>query len=60
MFKQGQQATAEELQRFVAEACAKWWVPDAVVFLESLPKTGTGKFMKTTLRQRFEDHYGGR
>ncbi len=34
-----------------------YWVPDDVVFLEELPKTGTGKFDKKVLRARFKDHY---
>jgi len=42
----------------VAEACAKWWVPDAIVFVESLPKTGTGKVVKAALREQLRHHYG--
>ncbi len=29
----------------------RWWLPDDVVFLEALPKTGTGKFSKVALRK---------
>ncbi|WP_338738695.1 long-chain-fatty-acid--CoA ligase [Haloplanus salilacus] len=31
-----------------------WWVPDRVEFVESVPKTATGKFDKVDLRGRFE------
>ena len=34
-----------------------WWIPDDVVFLEELPKTGTGKFDKKVLRSRYKEHY---
>lgn len=33
---------------------AKWWLPDDVVFLPELPKTGSGKFSKTELRRLLE------
>ncbi|HMO46004.1 MAG TPA: long-chain-fatty-acid--CoA ligase [Rubrivivax sp.] len=45
----------EEMLAFLAERLAKWWVPDDVVFLESLPVGGTGKVQKTELRKQ----YGG-
>jgi fatty-acyl-CoA synthase len=58
VLKQGRVATAEQLRHFVADAFAKWWVPDAIEFVDSLPKTGTGKFLKTALREQFRHHYG--
>ncbi|MCU6452704.1 long-chain fatty acid--CoA ligase [Sphingomonas sp. A2-49] len=35
---------------------AKWWLPDAVVFVDSLPHTATGKLLKTALREQFRDY----
>jgi 3-(methylthio)propionyl---CoA ligase len=35
---------------------AKWWLPDAVEFRESLPHTATGKLLKTQLREDFRDY----
>jgi acyl-coenzyme A synthetase/AMP-(fatty) acid ligase len=35
---------------------AKWWTPDDVVFVESLPMTATGKIYKLGLRQVFKDY----
>ena len=35
---------------------AKWWLPDDVVFVESLPHTATGKLLKTKLRDQFKEH----
>ena len=31
---------------------AKWQLPDAVLFVEALPMTATGKVQKFTLRER--------
>jgi len=33
---------------------AKWQVPDDFVFIDALPRTSTGKFLKTRLRQDFK------
>ena len=53
----GQSPEAEELRDFLGEQFAKWWVPDAIVFAESLPKTGTGKVMKRELRETYQGQY---
>jgi 3-(methylthio)propionyl---CoA ligase len=50
------QVTREELLGFYADKVAKWWIPDDVVFVESLPHTATGKLLKTELRLTFGDH----
>jgi fatty-acyl-CoA synthase len=33
---------------------AKWWLPDDIIFVPSLPKTGSGKVVKSELRNLFE------
>lgn len=38
---------------------AKWWLPDAVIPVDDLPHTATGKIQKLTLRERYRDHYLG-
>jgi fatty-acyl-CoA synthase len=43
----------------VREASPDWWVPDRVEFVESIPKTATGKFDKVGLRERFEGSLDG-
>jgi fatty-acyl-CoA synthase len=49
--------TAEELRAWLAEVFPRWWLPEAVVYLDVLPKTSTGKFLKTALRERFAAWY---
>ena len=53
--KPGQALEKAEILGFLATRVAKWWVPEEVVFLESLPVGGTGKVQKNELRQQ----YGG-
>lgn len=53
--KPGQSVEKQDILDFLASRVAKWWVPDDVIFLESLPVGGTGKVQKTDLRKQ----YGG-
>ena len=56
VLKQGQTATADDIKNYLAEHVAKWWVPDAVEFIDEVPKTSVGKFKKTALREMFKDY----
>lgn len=53
--KPGASLEKEEILEFLATKVAKWWVPDDVIFLDSLPVGGTGKVQKGELRKQ----YGG-
>ncbi len=35
---------------------AKWWLPDAIEFVDELPHTATGKLSKKDLRDRYRDY----
>ncbi|MDD2176152.1 long-chain-fatty-acid--CoA ligase [Acidovorax sp. D2M1] len=50
--KPGQSLDKTQILDFLAERVAKWWLPDEVLFVESLPLGGTGKVQKNELRQR--------
>jgi fatty-acyl-CoA synthase len=54
--KSGHDVDREELLGFLRDKVAKWWLPDDVVFVESLPHTATGKLSKLTLRQQLKDY----
>jgi fatty-acyl-CoA synthase len=54
--KPGETVTAEEIIEFLTPRVAKWWLPDAVEFIDEVPKTSVGKFSKKTLREKFADH----
>jgi fatty-acyl-CoA synthase len=49
--------TGDELLAFFDGKIAKWWKPDAVVFVESLPLGATGKVLKHQLRVQYGDYY---
>ncbi|HEY3726111.1 MAG TPA: long-chain fatty acid--CoA ligase [Solirubrobacteraceae bacterium] len=50
---EGQEATAEDLRSHLAQEYAKWQLPDRFEFIDEIPRTATGKFKKTALREKF-------
>jgi acyl-CoA synthetase (AMP-forming)/AMP-acid ligase II len=55
--KPGSALVADELLRFFDDRVAKWWKPEAVVFVDSVPLGATGKVLKNQLRDQFGDYY---
>jgi fatty-acyl-CoA synthase len=55
VLRPGAQVTEAELREHLAGRVAKWWLPDVIEFADELPKTGTGKFDKKVVRERFSD-----
>jgi fatty-acyl-CoA synthase len=53
--KPGQDVTAADLRAFLLPRFARWQVPDDYAFVEALPRTSTGKFLKTKMRDDFKD-----
>ncbi|MDR3616054.1 MAG: long-chain fatty acid--CoA ligase [Candidatus Obscuribacterales bacterium] len=49
------QLSEEQLKEWLRTRVAKWWLPDRVIFLEAIPQTGVGKFLKRELRERYHD-----
>lgn len=56
MRKPDSSVTAEEVKSYLEGKIAKWWMPDAIIFVESLPHTATGKLLKKDLRVEYEDY----
>ncbi|MGN6499059.1 MAG: AMP-binding enzyme, partial [Tsuneonella sp.] len=54
--KQGSTVTAGEVIEHLRDKVAKWWLPDAIEFVDSIPHTGTGKISKKDLREQFRDY----
>jgi fatty-acyl-CoA synthase len=52
---EGSDVTEEELIEHLRARVAKWWLPDKIVFVEEIPKTGTGKFDKKVVRDQYSD-----
>jgi acyl-CoA synthetase (AMP-forming)/AMP-acid ligase II len=44
-----------ELAVFLAGRVPRWWLPDAAIFIDEVPKTSVGKFDKKRLRAQLEE-----
>ena len=56
VLKEGKSATAAELGAHLEGRFAKFWLPDDYVFMKQIPRTSTGKFLKSKLRELHGDH----
>jgi fatty-acyl-CoA synthase len=52
----GRQPSPADLLAHFEGKVAKWWIPDDVLFVESLPRQATGKISKAQLREDFAEH----
>jgi fatty-acyl-CoA synthase len=50
----GPEVTAEAILNHLSGHVARWWLPDDVLFVDTLPLTGTGKVMKAELREQYK------
>ncbi len=48
--------TEAMVKDYLAARIAKWWMPDEILFVETLPHTGTGKIQKAELRKQYADY----
>ena len=53
--KEGRTPTEEAILQVLEGRIASWWMPNAVVFVDEIPHTATGKIKKTALREQFAD-----
>ena len=51
----GEDVSEDELMEHLKHRVAKWWLPDRIVFIDAIPKTGTGKFDKKVVRSEYSD-----
>ncbi len=59
VLKDNLRASPAELRDFLAPRFAAFWLPDAFVFLDAIPRTSAGKFLKSALRERYADYQWG-
>ncbi len=43
------------IKAWLGERVAKWMIPDRVIFVDAIPRTGVGKFLKRDLRAQYKD-----
>jgi fatty-acyl-CoA synthase len=53
--KEGSSVSAGDVVEHLRPRVAKWWLPDAISFIDEVPKTSVGKFDKKVLRKRLEE-----
>jgi fatty-acyl-CoA synthase len=53
VLKDGAEASPDDLRAHLSSHFAKWQLPERVEYIEEIPRTATGKFKKTTLREQF-------
>ncbi len=53
VLRQGKQACDADLTKHLEGQFAKYWIPDAYVFVDQIPRTSTGKFLKIKLREAY-------
>jgi fatty-acyl-CoA synthase len=56
VIKEGETVSADDIKVFLSDKVAKWWIPEAVEFIDEVPKTSVGKFKKIELREMFKDY----
>ncbi|TAL82919.1 MAG: fatty-acid--CoA ligase [Rhodanobacter sp.] len=54
--KPGGELSREALLAFYRDKVPSWWIPDDVVFVDSIPLGATGKMQKIKLREQFRDY----
>ena len=54
--KPDQDLSSDQMVSHLSTRLPKWWLPDAILFLDELPHTATGKLQKTALRERYGNY----
>ncbi|CAN5128870.1 fatty-acid--CoA ligase [soil metagenome] len=52
----GSDVSEGAIREHLASHVAKWWLPDAIEFVDELPHTATGKLSKLSLRDQYRDY----
>lgn len=55
--KAGVEVEDSDLKSFLKEHLASWWVPENIEYTDQLPRTGTGKINKQTLKETYLPKY---
>jgi fatty-acyl-CoA synthase len=51
----GEGPLRDDLMDLLRDDYPEWWLPDDVIYVDSVPKTATGKFDKKVLREEYAD-----
>ena len=53
VLKDGAEVSPDDLRQHLSAHFAKWQLPERVEYIAEIPRTATGKFKKTALREQF-------
>ncbi len=56
VLKDGATVDKSELVTLLATRFAKWQLPDDILFIDEVPKTSVGKFLKRALREQYRNY----
>ncbi|MFJ8355622.1 long-chain fatty acid--CoA ligase [Bacillus paramycoides] len=56
VLKEGQAVERDELYSLLEAEFPKWWMPDDILFVNEIPKTSVGKFLKRALRDQLKTY----
>jgi acyl-CoA synthetase (AMP-forming)/AMP-acid ligase II len=59
VLREGNEADEAAIREWLLERLPKWQTPDRVLFIDAIPRTGVGKFLKRDLRARYDTLFAG-
>ncbi len=54
--KEGAEKDADSIIKYLSGHVPKWWLPDAIEFIDAMPIGATGKMLKTKLREIYANY----
>ena len=55
VLREGAHVSPEELRAYLEPRFARFWLPDGFAFVPQIPRTATGKFLKSAVREMLKD-----
>ena len=55
VLREGAHASPEDLTAYLEPRFARFWLPDGYVFMQQIPRTAAGKFLKSAVRELVRD-----
>jgi acyl-CoA synthetase (AMP-forming)/AMP-acid ligase II len=52
VLQDGKGTSPKELREFLADKVVRWWLPERWIFIDHVPRTSVGKYVKKTIRTR--------
>ena len=53
VLKEGKKVSTQELKEYLQEMFPRFWIPEGYSIIDAIPKTSVGKFLKSALREKY-------